>query len=241
MAVMNLNRVYYCCLYGNNEEEVIIRHIDRDMDYESELISLEEDFWLNNVQAQVPPPYFEDDGELILESLRRLMGPSSKDALLVAGIECHGIAAAGVLIDSGAAAPHVGYNQCLHAVHLGFAEDARTSFPFGDHLIRFTAVGYDLPRTDSIKMELEGTSISAFMRSISALSRFDSVSSRFFSACSSRNRNIFADWGGVSRAGGASFEDGPISRVPAPGPPLDAGRSGFPCGNAGRQHSHPGV
>ena len=23
------NRVYYCCLYGNNEEEVIIRHIDR--------------------------------------------------------------------------------------------------------------------------------------------------------------------------------------------------------------------
>ena len=80
MAVMNLNRVYYCCLYGNNEEEVIIRHIDRDMDYESELISLEEDFWLNHVQAQVPPPYFEDDGELILESLRRLMGPSSKDA-----------------------------------------------------------------------------------------------------------------------------------------------------------------
>ena len=79
MAVMNLNRVYYCCLYGNNEEEVIIRHIDRDMDYESELISLEEDFWLNHVQAQVPPPYFEDDGELILESLRRLMGPSSKD------------------------------------------------------------------------------------------------------------------------------------------------------------------
>ena len=48
MAVMNLNRVYYCCLYGNNEEEVIIRHIDRDMDYESELISLEEDFWLNH-------------------------------------------------------------------------------------------------------------------------------------------------------------------------------------------------
>ena len=29
--------------------------------------------------------------------------------------------------------------------------------PFGDHLIRFTAVGYDLPQTDSIKMELEGT------------------------------------------------------------------------------------
>lgn len=80
MAVMNLNRVYFCCLFGNNEDEVIIRHIDRDMAYESELIALEEDFWTNNVQAQVPPPYFEDDGKLILESLCRLMGPSVKDA-----------------------------------------------------------------------------------------------------------------------------------------------------------------
>lgn len=31
MAVVNLSRVYFCCLYGNNEDEVIIRHIDRDM------------------------------------------------------------------------------------------------------------------------------------------------------------------------------------------------------------------
>ena len=80
MAVMGLSRVYFCCLYGNNEDEVIIRHIDRDMDYEAELIFLEEDFWLNNVQAQAEPPYIENDGELILESLHRLMGPSSKDA-----------------------------------------------------------------------------------------------------------------------------------------------------------------
>ncbi len=80
MAVMNLNRVYFCCLYGNNEDEVIIRHIDRDMDYESELIFLEEDFWLNNVQAQAEPPYIENNGELLLESLSRLMGSSSRDA-----------------------------------------------------------------------------------------------------------------------------------------------------------------
>jgi len=80
MAVMNIDRVYFCCLYGNSEDEVMIRRIDRDMDYESELIALEEDFWLNHVQAQVPPPYVEDDGELILESLRRLRGPSRKDA-----------------------------------------------------------------------------------------------------------------------------------------------------------------
>ena len=45
----------------------------------------------------------------------------------------------------------------LKTADLMIPEDARTSFPFGDHLIRFTAVGYDLPQTDSIKMELEGT------------------------------------------------------------------------------------
>ena len=33
MSVMNLDRVYFCCLYGNNEDEVIIRHLDRDYAY----------------------------------------------------------------------------------------------------------------------------------------------------------------------------------------------------------------
>lgn len=84
MTVMNLNRVYYCCLYGNNEDDVIIRHIDRDKDYESELIALEENFWMNHVQAKVLPPYVERDGELILDSLRRCLGPSIKDSLPVA-------------------------------------------------------------------------------------------------------------------------------------------------------------
>lgn len=79
MAVMNLDRVYYCCLYGNNEDEAIIRHIDRDMAYEAELIALEHDFWHENVLAQNPPPYTED-GDLILESLRRSLGPADTDA-----------------------------------------------------------------------------------------------------------------------------------------------------------------
>lgn len=79
MAVTNINRVYFCCLYGNNEEEAIIRHIDRDMTYEEELIFLEDDFWHNHVLAQVPPPYIED-GDLILESLRRHLGPAVKEA-----------------------------------------------------------------------------------------------------------------------------------------------------------------
>lgn len=56
MAVMNLNRVYFCCLYGNNEDEAMIRQIDRDPKYEAELIALEENFWVNHVQAKVLPP-----------------------------------------------------------------------------------------------------------------------------------------------------------------------------------------
>ena len=36
-------------------------------------------------------------------------------------------------------------------------EEARDRYRFADHLIRFVAVGYDLPRTGAIKMELEGS------------------------------------------------------------------------------------
>jgi len=79
MAVMNIDRCYFCCLYGNNEDESIIRHIDRDANYEAELITLEEVFWNENVLALVPPAYTED-GDLILESLRRQRGPSEKEA-----------------------------------------------------------------------------------------------------------------------------------------------------------------
>lgn len=83
MCVMNIDRVYFCCLYGNTEDEAIIRHIDRDMDYEAELIALEETFWKENVLAKLPPPYTED-GDLILESLRRQLGPNEKDAPVLA-------------------------------------------------------------------------------------------------------------------------------------------------------------
>lgn len=79
MCVMNLNRVYFCCLYGNNEKEIIIRHIDRDLQYESEMIFLEEDFWVNHIQARVPPPYTEN-GDLILESVRRHIGTADPNA-----------------------------------------------------------------------------------------------------------------------------------------------------------------
>ena len=79
MAVMDVDRVYFCCLYGNNENDVIIRRLDRDMEIEAELIAVEEDFWLNNVLAQVPPEYTEP-GELIAKSVKRHFGTANPDA-----------------------------------------------------------------------------------------------------------------------------------------------------------------
>ena len=79
LCVTNIDRVFYCCLYGNNEDEVIIRDIRRDYDYEDELIALERDFWHGNVQAQVSPPYTED-GDLILNSVKKHFGPADVNA-----------------------------------------------------------------------------------------------------------------------------------------------------------------
>ncbi|ALP92516.1 YqaJ viral recombinase family protein [Intestinimonas butyriciproducens] len=79
MAVMDLDRCFFCCLYGNNEDEVIIREIRRDMAYEEEMIYLEQYFWANHVLAQMPPPYTED-GDLVIESVRRYTGPADKEA-----------------------------------------------------------------------------------------------------------------------------------------------------------------
>lgn len=79
MAVMDIDRIFYCCLYGNNENETIIREMSRDVAYEEEMIFLEENFWNNHVQAQAPPSYTED-GDLILKSTRRYSGPADENA-----------------------------------------------------------------------------------------------------------------------------------------------------------------
>lgn len=79
MAVMNLNHVFYCCLYGNSEDDVIIRHIERDAAYEEELIALEGIFWNEHVLKQVPPPYTED-GDLVIQSVSRHTGMADPNA-----------------------------------------------------------------------------------------------------------------------------------------------------------------
>ncbi len=70
MAVRGVEHAFFCCLYGNNESEVIIRHLQRDRQYEEELIFSEEYFWNNHVEKRIPPPYTEN-GDLIMRSLAR--------------------------------------------------------------------------------------------------------------------------------------------------------------------------
>lgn len=85
MAVMNQNVVYFACLYGNNENEFIIRKMERDLDIEADLIAEEEYFWTEQVQKRQEPPYMEKP-DLVLESIRRFCGPADKDEeMLVLG------------------------------------------------------------------------------------------------------------------------------------------------------------
>lgn len=79
MSVMHLNKVFFACLHGNSPNYLIIREMDRDMDVESEMITVEQHFWENHVLRQVPPPYVEE-GDLIIESVRRHFGYANPDA-----------------------------------------------------------------------------------------------------------------------------------------------------------------
>ena len=63
MSVMNLDFTIIGCLWGNNETDYRVRLIKRDYDIEEEIISMEEDFWENNVLAHNPPPLNEKHAE----------------------------------------------------------------------------------------------------------------------------------------------------------------------------------
>ena len=45
----------------------------------------------------------------------------------------------------------------LKTADIMIPQEARSPFHFHDHLIRFVAVGYNLPRTNAVKMDLTGT------------------------------------------------------------------------------------
>ena len=82
MSVMDVDRVFFCCLYGNTEEEVIIRSITRDYSFEEEMIFLEQMFWEENVQKKTPPEYTET-ASLIMDSIKKHTGSADEAAPIV--------------------------------------------------------------------------------------------------------------------------------------------------------------
>lgn len=79
MAVTNINKGYFACLYGNNENEFFIRPMERDLDIEADLIAEEKEFWEEHVQKRVEPPYTEKP-DLVLESIRKHCGAADTGA-----------------------------------------------------------------------------------------------------------------------------------------------------------------
>lgn len=77
MAVMNMDRAFIACLYGNNENEFVYRSIERDLIEEENIIEQEEYFWREYVIKNVEPPY-TGNPDLILSSIRKYSGYADK-------------------------------------------------------------------------------------------------------------------------------------------------------------------
>ena len=77
LAVMNMNKAYIACLYGNNENEFVYRCLERDRMEEEELIEQEKYFWEEYVEKKIEPPY-SGKPDLILASIRKYKGYADK-------------------------------------------------------------------------------------------------------------------------------------------------------------------
>jgi len=79
MAIMNVDVAFIACLYGNNENDFVWRRIERDVDFEADIIAVEKDFWMNYVLTGIEPPYTEG-GDLVLQSIRNHFGRADINA-----------------------------------------------------------------------------------------------------------------------------------------------------------------
>lgn len=83
-----MQKAYIACLYGNNENEFVIRFIERDMMEEEDIIIQEKYFWEEYVEKRVEPPY-TGKPDLILASIRRYSGYADKSIpeITISGLE----------------------------------------------------------------------------------------------------------------------------------------------------------
>ena len=73
LSVMNMQKAYIACLYGNNEDAFVFRYLERDLMDEEDIIEQEVFFWEEYVEKHVEPPY-NGKTDLILDSIRRSVG-----------------------------------------------------------------------------------------------------------------------------------------------------------------------
>ena len=79
MSVMNIDKAYIACLYGNNEEEFFIRPIERDLEIEEDLLAEERYFWEEKVLKREEPEYVEK-ADLVIASIKKHFGPADPEA-----------------------------------------------------------------------------------------------------------------------------------------------------------------
>ena len=88
MAVVNINKAFIACLYGNNENEFVYRTLERDLFEEENIIEQESFFWKEYVEKRVEPPLVGKP-DRVLSTLRRFTGKADKSIpeIAISGME----------------------------------------------------------------------------------------------------------------------------------------------------------
>lgn len=185
MAVMNIDVAYIACLFSNNENDFVWQKIERDLDEEESNILQLQDFWENYVLRRVEPPLTEKP-DMVLDALSRYYGPADKSQpTVMVGPEfipvlerISDLKAQKQILDQQsrklddqiktAYAMRCKLERIIFQSDGGFCifsystkdetvpQAARQTQYFSDRKIHFTAVGYRLPATDKIEVELDG-------------------------------------------------------------------------------------
>lgn len=80
MAVMNLDFAYIACLWGNNENnDFAWRRVERDYEFEDQIIEMEQDFWEEHILKHVEPPFVEKP-DMALKCLKSYIGLADPSA-----------------------------------------------------------------------------------------------------------------------------------------------------------------
>ena len=88
LSVMNMQKAFIACLYGNNENEFVYRTIKRDLIEEEDIIDQETYFWQEHVLKNVVPPH-NGNSDLVLANIRNYGGFADKSIpeIVLSGLE----------------------------------------------------------------------------------------------------------------------------------------------------------